>query len=118
MARSCRVTILISSLQRLPIAIPGPLRAREQRAVHLCRNKLSGRGMVLESPAFTRSCSDSFPHHSSRTSFKISPENQYQRLLVHRCAQYYRMSPENDPATRDKAGARDMVVVITTETKV
>ena len=62
MARSCRVTILISSLQRLPIAIPGPLRAREQRAVHLCRNKLSGRGMVLESPAFTRSCSDSFPH--------------------------------------------------------
>ncbi|KAL5512958.1 hypothetical protein ACEPAH_3356 [Sanghuangporus vaninii] len=57
-------------------------------------------------------------NHSSRFKFTVSPENQYQRLLVHRCAQYYKLAPENDPVPRDKSGARDMTVSITQEGRI
>ncbi|KAH8116498.1 hypothetical protein DFH11DRAFT_1580991 [Phellopilus nigrolimitatus] len=54
----------------------------------------------------------------SRSKISLSPENQYQRLLVHRCAAYYKLSPENEPTTRDKSSIRDMAVVITIESRI
>ncbi|EJD07294.1 uncharacterized protein FOMMEDRAFT_143762, partial [Fomitiporia mediterranea MF3/22] len=55
---------------------------------------------------------------NSRSKINLTPENQYQRLLVHRCAQYYRLTPETDPVPRDKSGIRDMSVSITVESRI
>ena len=30
----------------------------------------------------------------------MSPATSYQRLLVHRCSAYYRLTPESDPTTK------------------
>lgn len=36
----------------------------------------------------------------SRTRIDLTPATSYQRLLVHRCSAYYRLSPESDPVTK------------------
>ncbi|PPQ78390.1 hypothetical protein CVT25_011613 [Psilocybe cyanescens] len=35
-----------------------------------------------------------------RTRVELTPSTSYQRLLVHRCSAYYKLSPENDPVTK------------------
>ena len=39
-------------------------------------------------------------HYSNRSKFDLLPDTTYQRLLVHRCAAYYKLAPENEPLTR------------------
>lgn len=51
--------------------------------------------------------------YSSRTRIRLSPENQYQRLLVHRCAQYYKLTPDNETKTTHK----EMTVLVTLESR-
>lgn len=64
------------------------------------------------------SISDTDITFSSRTRINLYPENQYQRLLVHRCAAYYRLAPEIDPNSRERSGSnREMTIVITIESK-
>lgn len=56
---------------------------------------------------------------NSRTRIALYPENQYQRLLVHRCAAYYRLAPENDPSSRERPGNnREMTVAISLESRI
>ncbi|KAI5123503.1 hypothetical protein M0805_006663 [Coniferiporia weirii] len=54
----------------------------------------------------------------SRSKIHLLPENQYQRLLVHRCAAYYKLTFENEPTARDKSSTRDMAVLVTIESKI
>ncbi|KII87410.1 hypothetical protein PLICRDRAFT_79552, partial [Plicaturopsis crispa FD-325 SS-3] len=35
-----------------------------------------------------------------RPRIDLTPATSYQRLLVHRCSAYYKLSPESDPATK------------------
>ena len=43
----------------------------------------------------------------SRPRMDLSPSTSYQRLLVHRCSAYYKLSPESDP------GSKGIVVLLT-----
>ncbi len=36
-----------------------------------------------------------------RARIDLTPSTSYQRLLVHRCSAYYRLSPEADAATKN-----------------
>lgn len=40
------------------------------------------------------------PHPVPRQRAELTPATSYQRLLVHRCSAYYKLSPENDPLTK------------------
>ncbi len=46
-------------------------------------------------------------YYSSRTKYSLNTDTTYQRLLVHRCAGYYKLLPEPEP------GSKLMSVVIT-----
>ena len=35
-----------------------------------------------------------------RQRVELTPATSYQRLLVHRCSAYYKLSPENDPLAK------------------
>ena len=37
---------------------------------------------------------------STRSRIDLAPDTTYQRLLIHRCAAYYLLTPEADPTTR------------------
>lgn len=36
----------------------------------------------------------------SRENIALNPTTSYQRLLVHRCSAYYKLTPESDPASK------------------
>ncbi|EPQ56529.1 hypothetical protein GLOTRDRAFT_138236 [Gloeophyllum trabeum ATCC 11539] len=47
-----------------------------------------------------------------KTQIDVLPTTSYQRLLVHRCAAYYKLRPENDPASKG------LIVMRTVESKI
>ncbi|KAJ2965604.1 hypothetical protein NUW54_g14063 [Trametes sanguinea] len=54
--------------------------------------------VVLESPTtFTADTQDA----ALRVRIDLTPATSYQRLLVHRCSAYYKLSPETDPITKN-----------------
>ncbi|KAG6821206.1 hypothetical protein H0H93_004027 [Arthromyces matolae] len=47
-----------------------------------------------------------------RNRIDLTPSTSYQRLLVHRCSAYYKLTPDNDPATKG------IFVVATSESRI
>lgn len=56
-----------------------------------------GLQIVCSSCVSSVHCTDPF---SPRQRVELSPATSYQRLLVHRCSAYYKLTPESDPVTK------------------